>query len=328
MFRRIMVPLDGSPFGDYVLPTAATLARHTGATLDLVHVHQFHETRGNEEGLTPYRYEHVAELERAIDGLEWQAEAERLDGIATALRRRESVPVSIQVLHGGNVARALLDHAREAAIDFVVMATHGPRSDSPFTVGSVASRLVHELEMPLLLLRPDSDLPVAPPSPSFQHVLVPLDGSPRSEEVLPAARALAYPFASSVTLLRVIEHGIWPVNALEVQLGDGHRKDAARAYLGDVAERITATWVPPTVAVTTHESVARGILESADTVGADLIAMATHGRTGVSRLVLGSVASEVLRATRIPLLLFGPAAVARAHADIEATGRAIDAFSI
>jgi nucleotide-binding universal stress UspA family protein len=214
-------------------------------------------------------------------------------------------------------------HARETGVDFVVMTTHGRSGGRAFGVGSVASDLVHNLDVPILVMRPGVDSPAQPLEPGFRHVLVPLDGSERSEEVLPAARELAYPFGSSVTLLRVIEHGLWPMNVLELQVQDALLKHDAHRYLDGVAERIAPLWVQPSVAVTTHESIARGILDAAENVGADLIAMATHARTGVSRMVLGSVADEVLRSTRLPLLLFGPAAVARHHAEVVAAERAV-----
>ena len=328
MYRRIMVPLDGSSFGDYALPAAAELARRTGAVLDLVHVHRYRESDPDGEGLTPYQFEHVVEADQEQDGVEWAHELTRLNELADGLRRAQAIQVFAQVLHGGHVARALLTHARETGVDFVVMTTHGHGGLRPFGVGSVASHLVHHLDVPILVMRPSSEAPDMPIAPSFQHVLVPLDGTDRSEEVLPAARELAYPFGSSVTLLRVIEHGVWPINVLEVQVQDVKRKDDARAYLDDVARRISPMWVTPTIAITTNESAAAGILDASEDTGADLIAMATHGRTGVSRMVLGSVADEVLRSTRLPLLLFGPAAVTRSHAIAEATERAIEAFSI
>lgn len=300
MYRHIMVPVDGSAFSACALPAAAALARRTGALLELVLV------RDGARGGDPW-LEASAERLRATAGV---------DAFAA------------QLLPEGSVARTLVEHARRAGVDFVVMTTHGLGGGRPGTLGTVAQHLVHELAMPILLLRPDGVTPATPEAPLFRHVLVPLDGTARSEDVLDAARELAYPFASSVTLLSVIEHGLWPMNVAEVQLDDVGRKARARAYLERVALKLARAWVRPDIAVSAHESVAAGILESADRVGADLIAMATHGRTGVPRMVLGSVAAEVLDSGRLPLLLFGPAASRQREDEDAAVHRALEALSV
>jgi nucleotide-binding universal stress UspA family protein len=326
MYRRIMVPLDGSSFGDYALPAAVALARRTGAMLDLVHVHRPLGAQANYSA--DPGFEHVTELYRDLDAVVSGAEHDRMRKVADELRRTHAVDVMTIVLYGDDIAATLFEHAAESSIDFVIMSSHGQGGTRPFGVGSVASRLVRDMEVPVLVMRPDSDAPNTPDVPAFRHVLVPLDGSPRSEDVIPAARELAYPFASDVTLLQVVQHGLWPINVIEVQQLDVHRKERAHRYLSAVADRIRGLWADPGLAVAAHESVPDAILQAADGVGADLVAMATHGRAGLSRLVMGSVAAEVLRSTRLPLLLFGPAAADRRRAEHEAAERAIEAFSI
>lgn len=325
MYRRIMVPLDGSCFGDYALPAAAALARRTGGMLDLVHVHRPLGALGNYDA--DPGFEHLTELYRDLDAVVSGAEHERMRRVADELRRAHAVDVMTIVLQGDDVAATLREHALESSIDFVVMSSHGQGGVRPFGVGSVASRLVHDMAVPVLVMRPDSDSPAMPAAPAFRQVLVPLDGSRRSEEVLPAARELAYPFGSDVTLLQVIEHGLWPMNVIELQQRDVDRKEAARAYLEGVGERMRDMWAEPSLAVAAHGSVAQGILDAAEGTGADLIALATHGRAGLSRLVMGSVAAELLRATHLPLLLFGPAAATRLHANQEVAERAIQALT-
>lgn len=300
MYRHIMVPVDGSAFSDYALPAAVALARRTGALLELVHVRPSTD-----------------------------ADDAWLEAAAARLRTTEGVDAFAgRLVDEGSVARTLLEHAHRVRADFVVMTTHGFGGRRRGSPGIVAQRLVHELEVPLLLLRPDGPTPAEPDAPYFRHVLVPLDETARSEEVIDTARQLAHPFGSSVTLLHVVEHGLWPMNVLEVQLEDAKRKAMARTYLGRVAQDVALKWVTPDIAVTAHESIAAGILESADRVGADLIAMATHGRTGVPRMVLGSVAAHVLNAGRLPLLLFGPAASRQRRQDEAAMRRALEVLSV
>lgn len=300
MYRHIMVPVDGSAFSDYALPAATALARRTGALLELVHVRAHPSVDAS-------WVEDTADRLRVVDGI---------DAFAAHL------------LDEGSVARTLLEHAKRVHVDFVVMTTHGFGGMHPGAIGTVAQRLVHELEVPILLLRPDRPNPAPPDAPFFHHVLVPLDETARSEEVLEAARQLAYPFGSHVTLLRVVEHGVWPMNVIELQVADAKRKASARAYLERVAEDVALKWVTPDLAVTADESVASAILDSADRVGADVIAMATHGRTGVPRMVLGSTAAEVLNAGRLPLLLFGPAASRHLKDEEAAMRRSLEALSV
>lgn len=313
MFRRIMVPLDGSAFGEYALPAAATLARRHGGTLELVHVHRHREYLADQEGITPYRYEDVVSLERRLDEDACEVELTRMNELAAEIRATHGLEVTVRLVHDGSAAGSLQRYATANGIDLIVMATHARSGSHSTGAGSVAARLVHEADVPLLLLRPNGELQVQTALPAFRHVLVPLDGSARSEDVLFAVRRLAEPFGSSVTLLQVIEHGVWPMNLLEVQVEDVARKAVAHRYLDGVAGRLAAEWMRPDVAVVTHRSLAQGILQAADELGADTIAMATHGRTGMPRVVMGSVAAEVLYRSRLPVLLFGPAAASRHH---------------
>ena len=304
MFNRILVPLDGSSFGDYALPTAIELARRTGATLELVHVHR-PEPAPRRSGFDA-RALLGRDVQRYGDG--WGAAVERMHDLEDRLRATEPFRVYARVQQGDAVAPELVRRARTSLADLVVMTSHGRAGERRAGIGAVASHLVRHAEVPVLVLRPAPDTADAPTASIFRHVLVPLDGTPRSEDVLPVSRRLVQPFGSAATLLRVVSSPASSRGHAEAVLEQAKQRAEAHDYLDRVAERVAPTGLRPSVAIAAHESIERGILDVARDVGADLIAMATHGRTGVPRIVMGSVAEEVLRSTALPLLLFGPAA--------------------
>jgi nucleotide-binding universal stress UspA family protein len=150
----------------------------------------------------------------------------------------------------------------------------------------------------------------------YAHVLVALDGSANAEQVLPYVEALAQQFGSKVTLLRATEPperliaataGTLPVGVpvspmLDVTPLIAEQRRDATTYLASVAERLGAQGLAVS-RVQPEGSSAEVVLQQARTLAADLIAMTTHGRGGLGRLVFGSVADAVLRQAPCPILL-------------------------
>jgi nucleotide-binding universal stress UspA family protein len=139
----------------------------------------------------------------------------------------------------------------------------------------------------------------------YKRVLVPLDGSPLAEAVIPFLTEIAGPLDMSVILLRVLE----PVSPVIVEglrqvlidVSAARTRDA-RAYLAGVAATVQARGIATSCEVRAGRPDER-ILETAREVAADLIAMSTHGRSGLSRLLFGSVAEQVLRHADVPVLM-------------------------
>lgn len=306
MYRRILVPLDGSRFGDYALPFARALAERTGATLMLVHVHEYRETEPAAEGLTPFRFEHVLDADQLHDAEMGRQELERLERIAATLAE-DGVRAEPVLLGEDAVGPALNRYAERSRADLVVLATHGRGGLSRAWIGSVADFLVRHLSIPLLVVRPPSDPPPEDVRPRFQNLLVTMDGSLFSERVLGPARQLAAPFQSRVTLLRVIQpHVARELSAASTNRALEDERATANDWLQNAADEIQAELESVSTAVVVHRSPVAGIAQSAQAWDADVIAMATHGRGGVARFILGSVADKVLRSTSLPLLLYRP----------------------
>jgi nucleotide-binding universal stress UspA family protein len=150
----------------------------------------------------------------------------------------------------------------------------------------------------------------------YTHVLVPLDGSELAEVALPHAITMAKPTGATVTLLRILEPSV-PGPAMGGQEGlyiepefwqklQQDRLNEARSYLERVAARLTSEGLRAQIEVR-RGSAADVIVDTAKELGADLIVMATHGRSGIGRWMLGSVADRVVRASHLPVLLIRPA---------------------
>jgi nucleotide-binding universal stress UspA family protein len=287
MFHTILVPLDGSVFGEKALPYAVNVARKANAELRLVHVVPPRHAPAAKAGARNYL----------------RATAERLAAAG-------GVRVGTELLEGP-IDERLCAYAATTACDLIVLTSHGRGALARFWLGSVTDKLVRSAPCPVLTVRPAPDLPDHP-GDGARRVLVPLDGTPFSEEILPTALRLADLFVAEVLLVRVVEPvplagldatGFSPV-VVDMGLVEQLEADAG-AYLDRVAGRLRdAGWHVQT-RVLIHELPARAILDEARPD--DLIALQTHARSGAARLLLGSVTDKVLRGAAGPVLTRHPA---------------------
>jgi nucleotide-binding universal stress UspA family protein len=294
---RILVPLDGSSLAERALPVAAELARLSGASVELVHVHvPISPDPIHVEGL-PVIDEHMHSLRRDHE----RAYLERLRGGAGA--------TASTALLDGPVAPGLAAHARAVGAWLIVLTTHGRGGLERLWLGSVADEVARVSPVPVLLVRPEP-----PPAGRFARVLVPLDGSKTSEAILEhAARLARLGSGAEIVLLQVVQPlvaAVWlpegAVAAAAPQDDLPGRERRARESLDAAARSLAGLRVRTRVEVAA--SVAAAILETAQAEGSDLVALATHGRSGLARVALGSVADKVVRASRTPVLLFRPPA--------------------
>jgi nucleotide-binding universal stress UspA family protein len=193
--------------------------------------------------------------------------------------------------------------------DMVVMTTHG-RGAGRIWLGSVADALVRRLPVPILLVRPQHIAPDLAHDQIFKHVLIPLDGSPRAEAVLEPAITLCSLMEARCTLLQAMDpllagHTMPPYTVGLTKHEVEQLQAESRAYLARMAQRLRAQ-LPR---VQTHFTVAEpaaAIIEYAHEHTVDLIAMATQGRHLLSRMMLGSVAHQVIRSIGASVLLYRP----------------------
>ena len=308
MLDQILVTLDGSEFGEHALPFTRAIAGKTGASVNISHVSCCDPPTDLIQN-TPFQYE----------GVSMEAYEEKHADEQRAYLHRHEAALKAE-LPGNRVCSALLEgyvtealerHAREIDAKLIIMTTHGRTGVSRAWLGSVADSLVRNSTFPLLVIRPLEDGETFP-SARFDHFLVPLDGSETGEKILEPTLALAKAMGSRITLLHVVSPHV-TLGARVSPLPSGHLEERlakAEAYLAGVTDRLRGEGVDATSRIESHFAPARAILSTAEEEDVDLIAIATHGYTGVKRALLGSVTDKVLRAAKWPLLLERPSAVA------------------
>lgn len=299
MVHRIIVPLDGSTASEQSLPAALGIAQRDGATIELVHVY---------ESLPSYQTQGAPIIDPALDEELRKDREAYLARVAGRLPPTNGGTVRHTVLDGPTAA-TLAEHIASRQADLVVMTTHGRSGLSRVWLGSVAMDLVRRVEPPVLLVRPAKGGPPSEVAKPFQRVLLPLDGSSTGEDAIGRAVAVAGDAAAFV-LLHVMQPVIYFASEPHslVYPGETAMRAAIERYLESVVTPLRDSGLHVDTAVIRHAQPAQAIVEFAESTGADMIAMETRGRTGVDRLIMGSVADKVLRAVSIPMLLHRPRA--------------------
>lgn len=317
MFHHILVPLDGSPRAEQALPVALRLASASGATLTLLRV----ITPLLEFDLNPVK------LSRHIN-LPLDADIARANEYLTQVistRDLAGIDVQTEVLTGA-AAQSIVLCAQLQYVDLIVMCSHGLTGFKRWRLGSVAQHVARHSSAPALVLHEGGPILTAraEDAPRPLCVLVALDGSPLAEAVLlPAAQictALAAPGRGALHLVQVLR--LLPVREDEDEGGIARMNEPvisdARAYLHAVAPHLregeAARFdLTVTSSIVVHTDIADTLIRVAEHGefvediagfdGCDVIAMATHGRGGPQRWLMGSITERVLGATRLPLLI-------------------------
>ncbi len=307
--KNIIVPLDGSEVSAQALPAARLMAHAAGAAMTLV------------RAFAPAP-DWQADRERGrYRGSMTAAEHDRITAFLTGERRRlermgVTTPVHVAAQEGP-AAAVIVNLANHDPDALIVMSTHGRGGWSRMVMGSVTAKVVREVKNPTLIVRcNERDCPVVPQS--CDHIIVPLDGSTFAEDALPYAAELATAFGARVVLLRSTQnseyfraHTEWTrLNGESgFQLGGPTEMSASLAalaveYLRRKAEGLGAQFGAFDVDVVhSLEHPADAVIGLADRLDNALVLMTTHGRRGVERALLGSVADRVVRHSPVPTLL-------------------------
>ncbi len=293
MFEKIIVPLDGSELSAAALIPAKQIAITYGADLLLVraiqpqqyavadpigNIHFWPDTPEGE--LHAYTEQYLREMAAEIDH-----------------------PALIYV-DTGKPAEVILDIAARTENALIVMSMHDYTRAERWLYGSVTAGVMPFAPCPLLVVH-SAENP--------QHILLPLDRSRFAEQIIDPTLALARAFDAKITLLTVEKAGLHHNEEMEAMiaksdegLAERYRVDfyeRSREYLRAVAARYPDLELDIAV---TYGSPARRIIEAAELFDCDLIAMSTHGRTGLERWRFGSVASKVLHHAPVNLLVRRP----------------------
>lgn len=288
IFRSILVPLDGSPLAEHALPFALSIAERSGATVHIVLIH------------VPEAYYGYS----AAEAQEWDldAHAQQQAYLDSVKARLGSTRCAVEFHHlQGLVPETLTHEVAQRAIDLVVMNAHGWGYMSRALLGSVSDYLIRHLDIPILLMHTQGARAELTRAMAFHRILIPLDGSELAETILEPAQALGQLWQAEYHLLRVVAtpRGTSAPASEEAQ-------SQAAAYLEAVAARLRQSACNVQTHVVADRHPAAAIVQEATTAACDLIAISTHGRGGVSRLVLGSVTDKVIRSAHTPVLSYRP----------------------
>jgi nucleotide-binding universal stress UspA family protein len=293
MFSHLLVPLDGSRLAEGSLVVASMLCQKLNAVATLIHIieedapQEIHGER------------HLTDEEEACRYLDEIAQKYFLPDAATCHVHAEKVQ---------DVAQSISDHSGELAPDLIVMCTHGKSGLRDIMVGSIAQQIIGMGKTPILLVNPQEGN--SEPT-QITKILVALDGDPAHDASLPVAAELAQKLGAVLHLLTVV-HTLGTLPGERAATG-WLLPGATRAMLDmdeeaahEHLQKLAVQWRKTGLSVTTE--VLRGdpaqqILANTDAVGADLIALATHGKSGMSAFWSSSVGPRVVSASKTPLLL-------------------------
>jgi nucleotide-binding universal stress UspA family protein len=295
MFKRILVPLDGSSLAEAVMPTVSVIAAKLQSTVILLHV--------VEAGATPsiHGQAHLTDEAQAESYLGRVAGQLQLQGIAAERHVHPAV-------ERRRLPESLAQHAREYNPDLVVMCGHGTHWLRNRLFGSIAQQLVHQDSTPVLVMQAEQCPPACFP---YRHILVPLDGEPGHECSLPPAISMASLCDSTIDLLTVIP----TVDSLK------GTRSASGGLLRTTTEAILEMEQAPMIAylqaravmavdagVKVTTAIDRGIpLEQiaayARARSVDLIVLGTHGKTGTQAFWEDSLASRLIGKLKNSFLL-------------------------
>lgn len=296
MYTKILVPLDGSGLSESILPYARVFAKALQIPVELLHavdpeiITTFTDPRQG-------RYVDVVEADMKRNGLAY------LKRVAASFKEPSTVH---QIAEIGKPAEVIVDRAAAQTGTLIAMATRGRSGVQRWFLGSVADKVVHAAANPLLLVRA-ADGSKASGEVTLNTVMVPLDGSPLAERVLPHVAALAKRMKLEVVLVRV--HSL----AAESYFADEYTpnmerisqeiRQEARAYLEQKVRQVQAEGLDRVSSVLLEGNAAAEIVGFAKATSENLVAMTTHGRSGVGRWVLGSVAAKVVKHSGDPVLV-------------------------
>jgi nucleotide-binding universal stress UspA family protein len=285
-FKRVLVPLDGSPLAERALPFARALAQLVQGDLILVRAAPSHHT---------YAAAIEAQLKETFEAEQYLAR------LARAYQADFAIETSVPQ---GQPADEIIRLAALRGADLVVMTTHGRSGLDRVLLGSVADAVIRRTQLPILLIR--GNLPIRRWEHGLHSILVPLDGSEPAETALYKIVPLAERAGARVTLLQVLGPRLPELAAYDVVgLPDegGAQAEQSQAYLSRLASGLHERGLQVQTEVLPGRPAERiGGLASSGQY--DLIAMATHARRGLNRILVGSVADEVLQSAPTPLLLF------------------------
>jgi nucleotide-binding universal stress UspA family protein len=288
MFRRILVPLDGSKLAEQVYPHVARLVNALGSEVALVSVCE------------PEESEYGAVCRSYVNN-----ESDQLMGI---IGKGSTAKIEKEVLFG-KPAEQIIGYAEKNDIYLIVISSHGRSGITPWSLGSTVNKLLHKVGIPLIIVRakePPPDELVE--SSLFERILIPLDGSEKSAVVLPYVLELTQKLKSEVILFQALEsghhvHTIMGLDYIPFKDRDiDSMKAKANDYLNKIGEQFAGTKASIRSEIRVGDT-AEEIIKCASETDSRLIALASHVHSAIEAWFYGSVTHKILHASSQSVLL-------------------------
>jgi nucleotide-binding universal stress UspA family protein len=290
MYKKILVPLDGSNAAEIVIPYVEELAAKLGAEIIAVSVYESSDDKSH-----LHRYY----LERIVDQMRHRIN-ESYPGM--------EIRIHSEVLQG-KPAQQLLQYTDKANVSLIAMSSYGSSGRETKLIGNIATKVLWSTKRPVLLIRTPATDAAIKQKRLVKKILVPLDGSKTGETIIECAEVLAGALGAELILFQVLEPlrivaGFETVAPHSIPEGEESIKASARAYLNGVEQPLREKGIKTSTAIV-WGSAAERIIEYAE-ANTDLVTISSHGRSGVGRWVLGSVTEKVLQVGDKPVLVARP----------------------
>ncbi|MEA2574176.1 MAG: hypothetical protein QOH93_1474 [Chloroflexia bacterium] len=294
LFKRILVPLDGSGLAESALSMAVVMSRCLDAKISLLHIIEEH---------APQRVHGDVHLTSAQDAERYLgALAERLKAQGAGVEVEQHVHATEEQ----DVAGSIAAHVAELQADMVVLCTHGRSGLRRVVSGSIAQQVLRRVTAPVLLVRPDM-----PPLTTVDTVMLPLDNTHPTEAVLNVAAEIAQTCGAKVEIVNVVptigtltgdEQAAARLTPIATSAALDAEEGASRQYLQSVVDQLIARGIATRAEVRRGDT-AQSLVEAARESGASLVVLATHARAGLGAFWIGSVAAGIISKVSQPLLL-------------------------
>jgi nucleotide-binding universal stress UspA family protein len=287
--KRILFPTDFSRCAQQALGHAAHWAKEHGAELHVMHAMTLFQS-------DPYSLPNTNEIQQQLK----EVAQSQLSATIKSVQAGDLKIKQAQV-RGISTAPVILTYARDNDIDLIVMGTHGRRGLGHLFLGSVAEEVVRMASCPVLTIRERKE-PI--PAEMAKSILVPVDFSEHSQQALVYAKKVAAFYHARLQLLHVIEEAVPPACYMAAGTSILTYKPELKTGAEQEMKRLLRETKGPEVPASLHITEgypARDVVTFAEKYNSDLILIATHGRTGLEHMLLGSVAEKVVRRAPCPV---------------------------
>jgi nucleotide-binding universal stress UspA family protein len=279
MFEKILVPLDTSPFAEEVLPTVIELARSFDSEIHLVNICEAH--KGPDAGVCQsYLEDKVEQINKGLEGKTNKIKADMLTG---------------------SPGQKILSLAKEEKAGLIVMSSHGLSGVTLWPLGSTVDKVLRQTRQPLLIIKVKQVQETASQGGVFRRILVPLDGSELGARVVPFIVGIASRFGSEVVLFHVIQtdkrlHSLGRIDSVPIREEEmSSLRKQAEEYLKGESRKFEGSGAA-VVSLVKAGNVAEEIIKYAAEINCHLIALSSHGHSGLESWIIGSVTNKILHA--------------------------------